>query len=142
MAEPTRALALTGRGLLAFQLGDHADVDADLRGALDIFRAHGDVASTALTYSFYAEVAAARGEIDEARRRRLEVLDFYRNLPDEPFVHGARAYSEGKIAVLDRDFEAAERWYRHRRGRVLAHRSSDDAHDLPGHDRRLRGARR
>ena len=66
----------------------------------------------ALTYSFYAEVAAARGDIDEGRRRRLELLDFYLGLPDEPFVIAARAYSRAKLAGLDGDLEQSERYYR------------------------------
>jgi predicted ATPase/DNA-binding SARP family transcriptional activator len=111
-SDRARALALTGRGLICFQLGEPASVDADLKEALAIFRAHVDVASMALTYSFYAEVAAARGDRDEARRRRLEVLDFYTALPDDAFVAGALAYSRGKIATIDGDLASAEHWYR------------------------------
>ena len=111
-SETTRALALTGRGLLDFQLGATEHVDADLAAALAVFRAHDDVASMALTFSFYAEVAAARGDIDEARRRRLDVLAFYRALPDDPFVTAARVYSQAKLAMLDGDLAAAERYYR------------------------------
>ena len=50
-----------------------------------MLRRHGDVAALAFTHSFYAEVAAARGDIDEARRRRLDLLAFYGALPDDPF---------------------------------------------------------
>ncbi|MGI9051697.1 MAG: BTAD domain-containing putative transcriptional regulator [Ilumatobacteraceae bacterium] len=110
--ETTRALALTGRGLIDFQLGAPERVDADLEAALATFRNHHDVASMALTYSFYAEVAAARGETDEARTRRLEVLAFYMALPDEPFAIAARAYSQAKLGLLDCDLARAERWYR------------------------------
>jgi tetratricopeptide (TPR) repeat protein len=102
---------LTGRGLIHFQLGAPG-VDADLKAALAIFREHGDVASMALSYSFYAEVAAARGEIGEGRRRRLEVLEFYLGLPDDVFVLAARAYSRAKLGVLDGDLTQAERYYR------------------------------
>jgi tetratricopeptide (TPR) repeat protein len=66
----------------------------------------------ALAYSFYAEFAAARGETAEALRRRREVHDFYLALPDQPFVIGARAYSRGKIALLDGDLALAEECYR------------------------------
>jgi predicted ATPase/DNA-binding SARP family transcriptional activator len=111
-SDRARALGLTGRGLIAFQLGHAAGVDADLEAALAIFRRHGDTASMALTYSFWAEVAAARGDVVEARRRRVEVRDFYLGSADNPFVIGARAYSEAKIATLDRDLPTAERCFR------------------------------
>jgi predicted ATPase/DNA-binding SARP family transcriptional activator len=101
--EQARALAWTGRGLIDFQIGRPDGVDADFEAALSIFREHGDVASIALASSFYAEVAAARGETAVARRRRLELLDFYNGLPDDPFVLGARAYSQAKVAMLDGD---------------------------------------
>ena len=108
----TRALALTGRGLINFQLGATDQVDTDLATALALFRDHADIAAQALTYSFYAEVAATRGDIAEGRRRRLEVLDFYCALPDDPFVAAARAYSQGKLGLLDDDLATAERCYR------------------------------
>ncbi|HEX2781944.1 MAG TPA: BTAD domain-containing putative transcriptional regulator, partial [Ilumatobacteraceae bacterium] len=111
-SERARALALMGRGLIHFQLGAAAGVDADLEAALRIFRDSGDMESIAMTYSFYAEVAAARGDIDEGRRRRLEVLDFYLGLPEDSFVIGARAYSRAKIGLLDGDLPQAERCYR------------------------------
>ncbi len=107
-----RALALTGRGLIDFQLGAHAGVDADLGAALSIFRDLDDMASIALTYSFYAEVAAARGDVEEGRRRRHQVLDFYLAMPDDLFVVAARAYSRAKLGVLDGDLAAGERYYR------------------------------
>jgi len=111
-SDATRALALTGRGLLNFQLGATERVDADLEAALAIFRASKDVASMALTFSFYSEVAAARGDTDEALRRRREVLDFYTSLPDDPFVNAAMVYSQAKLALLDGDLAMAERCYR------------------------------
>ena len=75
--ERTRALALTGRGLLDFLAGATEHCDDDLATALEIFERHGDVESMALAHSFYAEQAAVRGDLDEARRRRRVVLDFY-----------------------------------------------------------------
>jgi tetratricopeptide (TPR) repeat protein len=66
----------------------------------------------AWTYSFYAEVAAARGDVDEGRRRRHEVLAFYEDQPDDPFVVVARAYSRAKLGQLAGDLAAAEHWYR------------------------------
>jgi len=65
-----------------------------------------------LANAFYAEVAAARNEIDEARRRRRVVIDFYEQTPDDPFAIAARAYSCGKLAVLDGDLADAEMHYR------------------------------
>ena len=98
--------------MIDFQVGVPDDVDADLGAALEIFRLHGDVASMVLTYSFYAEVAAARGDIDEGRARRNEVLEFYLARPDDPFVVTARAYSRGKLDLLNGDMAEAERRYR------------------------------
>ena len=111
-SERARALALTGRGLIDFQLGKPEGVDADLRAALDIFRDHDDVGAISLAHSFYAEVAAARGDIDEGRRRRLELLDHYLGSPDSQFVIAARAYSRAKLGGLDGDLEQSERYYR------------------------------
>jgi len=111
-SQTTVALARTGRALIDFQVGVPDDVDADLGAALEIFRLHGDVASMVLTYSFYAEVAAARGDIDEGRARRNEVLEFYLARPDDPFVVTARAYSRGKLDLLNGDMAEAERRYR------------------------------
>ena len=111
-SDVTHALALTGRGLIDFQLGLGTHVDADFEAALAVFRAHGDPAPLAFTHSFYAEVAAARGDVDEARRRRQELLAFYQSLPDDPFVVAARAYSTAKLGVLDGDLATAERCYR------------------------------
>ena len=74
-SERARALALTGRGLIEFQVGKPESVDADLGAALAIFRELDDIQAISLAHSFYAEVAAARGDIDEGRRRRLALLD-------------------------------------------------------------------
>jgi predicted ATPase/DNA-binding SARP family transcriptional activator len=111
-SERARAMALTGRGLIEFQLGKPENVDADLSAALAFFRDHNDLAAISLTHSFYAEVAAARGDIEEGRRRRLDLLDHYLALPDTTFVIAARAYSRAKLAGLDGDLEHSERYYR------------------------------
>ena len=66
----------------------------------------------ALAHSFYAEQAAVRGDLDEARRRRQEVLDFYGEAPEDPFAAAARRYSQAKLALLDGDLVEAERHYR------------------------------
>jgi len=110
--ERTRALALTGRGLLEFLLGETQRSDEDLRVALETFERHGDHDGMALAQSFYAEQAAVRGDLDEARRRRRALRDFYGEAPEEPFAAAARVYSEAKLAILDGDLEAAERHYR------------------------------
>jgi predicted ATPase/DNA-binding SARP family transcriptional activator len=109
--ERTRALALTGRGLLDFLAGTR-DTDDDLEAAIEIFQRRDDVASMALAYSFYAEQPNARGDRDEARRRRLVVVDFYGESPKAPFERAARSYSLGKLALLDGDLAAAEVHYR------------------------------
>ncbi len=110
--ERTRALALTGRGLLDFLAGAVEHCDDDLETALEIFERHGDVESMALAHSFYAEQAAVRGDFDEACRRRRTVLDFYGEAPDDPFAVAARVYSQAKLAILEGDLDAAERHYR------------------------------
>ena len=66
----------------------------------------------ALAHSFYAEQAAVLGDLDEARRRRQFVLDFYGESPEDPFAVAARIYSQAKMAILDGDLDAAERHYR------------------------------
>ncbi|MEY2424324.1 MAG: hypothetical protein QOI95_4391 [Acidimicrobiaceae bacterium] len=109
--ECTRALGLTGRGLLDFLAGVR-DTDDDLEAAIEIFERHGDIASMALAYSFYAEQPNARGDRDEARRRRLVVVDFYGEAPEHPFELAARSYSLGKLALLDGDLAEAEVHYR------------------------------
>ncbi len=110
--ERTRALALTGRGLLDFLAGAVEQCDDDLATALEIFERHHDAESMALAHSFYAEQAAVRGDIDEARRRRLVHLDFYGDAPDDPFAVAARSYSLAKLALLEGDLDEAERHYR------------------------------
>ncbi len=112
VSDTTRGLALTGRALINFQLGATDEVDADFEAALAVFRRHGDPAPIAFTHSFYAEVATARGDLAEARDRRRALLRFYESLPDDPFIVAARAYSSAKLAALDGDLAAAERWYR------------------------------
>ena len=111
-AEPTRAVALAGRALIDVQVGMSDTVDADFEAALDILERHGDVAAMAFTHSFYAEVAAARGDAPEARRRRRNLLAFYEALPDDPFTIAARSYSTAKLARLDDDLITSERCYR------------------------------
>jgi tetratricopeptide (TPR) repeat protein len=110
--ERTRALALTGRGLLDFLAGAGEHSDDDLETALEIFERHDDVESRALAYSFYAELPNARGDRDEARRRRLVIVDFYSESPDDPFSIAARAYSLGKLALIAGDLPEAEVHYR------------------------------
>jgi tetratricopeptide (TPR) repeat protein len=66
----------------------------------------------ALAHSFYAEQPAVLGRLEEARRRRLDVLDFYGSSPDGAFEVAARSYSLAKLALIDGDIQAAERHYR------------------------------
>ena len=110
--ERTWALALTGRGLIDFLSGAIEHCDEDLAAALEIFERHHDDVSMALTQSFYAEQPAVLGHLDEARRRRQLVLDSYGESPADPFAAAARVYSQAKLAHLDGDLEAAERYYR------------------------------
>ena len=105
-------MALTGRGLLDFLAGEFEHCDDDLATALEIFERHNDTTSMALAHSFYAEQPAVLGNLDEARRRRLVVLDFYGASPDGAFEVPARSYSLAKLAMIDGDLEAAERHYR------------------------------
>jgi tetratricopeptide (TPR) repeat protein len=110
-SERTRALALTGRGLLDFLAGAR-DTDEDLETAIEIFRRHDDGESAALAYSFYVEQPNARGDYDEARRRRLALIDLYGESPNDPFALAAREYGLGKLALIDGDLAAAELHYR------------------------------
>jgi predicted ATPase/DNA-binding SARP family transcriptional activator len=110
--ERTRALALTGRGLIDFLAGQPEHSDEDLEAALEIFRRHDDVASLRLAYSFWAEQPAALGDIAEARRRRLQLLDFLAALPRDAFDIASESYSRAKLALLDDDLDAAEQHYR------------------------------
>ena len=110
--ELTRALALTGRGLIDFLAGQPEHSDADLKAAIDIFERHGDLVSMVLVHSFYAEKPAVLGDIDEARRRRLAILNFYADQPDDEFVVPARSYSLAKLALMEGDLQAAESHYR------------------------------
>ena len=112
VTEHTEALARTGRALLSFQSGLREGVDEHLEAALATFTRLGDARATMLAYSFWAEVAAARGEIEEGRRRRRETLAFYESLPDEPFAPVGRTHALARLAQLDGDEVAAERWYR------------------------------
>src|SRR4029078_4606966 len=97
------------RGLMDFQLGKPDGVDADLGAALTIFREQHDLGAISLAHSFYAEVAAARGDIAEGRRLRMELLEHYLRLPDSTFIVAARAYSRAKLASLGGDLEESER---------------------------------
>ena len=110
--EATRAIALAGRALIDIQVGHADSVDADFEAALEVLDRRGEVAPLAFTRSFYAEVAAAHGDVVEARRRRRDLLAFYESLPDDPFILAARAYSTAKLARLDDDLVGAERSYR------------------------------
>ena len=119
-ATPTsRALALTGRGLLDVQAGVRTDVDADLEEALAIFEQAGtgaarsyDLPGLALVSSFYAEVATVRGEVAEARRRRQQHIELCARQPAGPFASAVIAYSRAKLALLDGDLDAGEQHYR------------------------------
>jgi len=112
VTDSTRALGLTGRGLLEFLSGATERADVDLETAIQIFRDQGDVPSTALAFSFYAEIADVRGDTEEARRRRLEALAFYDRQADDDFTTAARSWSRGKLAVIDGDLTEAEVHYR------------------------------
>ena len=83
-----------------------------------------------------------RGDLDEARRRRLDVLDFYGESPDDPFAVAARVVLAG---------EAGDPRRRPRRGRAAlpgghrglrAARPAGHELDVPRHGRRLRRAGR
>jgi predicted ATPase/DNA-binding SARP family transcriptional activator len=111
VSEHTDALARTGRALLTFQGGGREGVDEDLGVALATFTRLGDHRAMGWTYSFWAEVALVAGDREEARRRRLEVLTFQENRPDDFRAVGC-AYSRAKLAQIDGDLAEAERHYR------------------------------
>ncbi|MEA3055759.1 MAG: hypothetical protein QOD30_1191, partial [Actinomycetota bacterium] len=112
VSETTRALGLMGRGLLRLQTGRHDGVEEDLSEALARFRSLGDVDATIMASSFWTELAAVRGDVDEARSRRREAIAFYDSLPDDPFVRAGVAFSRAKLAALEGDLEVAESSYR------------------------------
>src|SRR4029077_4577916 len=110
--EQTRALALTGRGMLRFSAGDIPAADVDLSEAREIFRRTDDHDGLAFTMSFYAETARMSGRVDEARARRNEPLGAWPDEPNDPFITGVRASSHAILAVLDNDLTTAEHHYR------------------------------
>ena len=67
----------------------------------------------ALAHSFYAEQPAVRGDLDEARRRRLVRARLLRRVARRP-VRGRQPGRTrwAKLALLDGDLAAAERHYR------------------------------
>ncbi len=111
-SDETRAVALTGRGMLRFIAGDIAAADEDLGVAREIFIHEHDIEGLRFALSFYAETARLAGRVDEARSRRRETLDLNIGAADDPFVIGARAYSSAILATLDGDLVMAERHYR------------------------------
>jgi len=110
--EQTRALALTGRGMLWLVAGDIPAADVDLSEAREIFRRTDDHDGLAFTMSFYAETARMSGRVDEARARRNETLGAWPDEPNDPFIAGVRAFSHAILAVLDNDLTTAEHHYR------------------------------
>jgi predicted ATPase/DNA-binding SARP family transcriptional activator len=110
--ERTRGLALTGRGLIYFLAGMPQHSDEDLEAAIGIFQRHDDIESLRMVYSFWAEQPAALGNIPEARRRRLQLLEFLAETPRSEFDIASESYSRAKLALLDNDLDAAERHYR------------------------------
>jgi tetratricopeptide (TPR) repeat protein len=110
--ERARGLALIGRGLINFLAGVPEHCDEDFETAIEIFQRHGDVNSFGMAYSFYAEQPAALDNVEEARRRRLQMLDFSAASPQDEFGLASRSYSRAKLALLDGDLVAAEQHYR------------------------------
>ena len=98
-SDQTRAVALTGRGMLRFIAGDIAAADEDLGEAHAIFLREHDTEGLRFTLSFYAETARLSGRVDVARRRRREARDLDLGAPDDPLVIGARAYSSAILAI-------------------------------------------
>ena len=141
--ERTRALALTGRGLLDFLAGAPEHSDDDLDAALEIFRRHDDVASMALAYSFYAEQAAARGDLDEARRRRLDRARLLRRVARRPVRdRGARVLARRSWRSSTATSTRPSVHYRAAADGLRADRPPGHDLDVPRHGRRLRRARR
>ncbi|MBV8979924.1 MAG: winged helix-turn-helix domain-containing protein [Acidimicrobiia bacterium] len=110
--EQTRALALTAGGMFRFIRGDIPSADVDFQEAREVFLRHDDRDGLVFTLSFYAEAARMSGRSGEARTRRLETLELYREAPDDPFIVGARAFSHAILALIDNDLAVAERHYR------------------------------
>ena len=110
--ERTRALALTGRGLIDFLAGFPEHSDEDLAAAIEIFQRHDDDASLRLAYSFWVEQPAVLGNIAEARRRRLQYLDYLAAASQDAFGVASHSWHLAKLAILDEDLDAAERHYR------------------------------
>ncbi len=106
------AFARTGRALLAFQAGVRDGVDDDLDAALAVFAAAEDPLGMRWTYSYWAEVAAARGDVEEAIRRRRWALDFLAAQPGDLSIDASAAYGRAKLAQLEDDLAGAEHWYR------------------------------
>ena len=96
----------------------------------------------ALAHSFYAEQAAVRGDLDEARRRRLVVLDFYGESPDDPFAVAARVVLAGEAGDPGRRPRRGRAALPSRDRRLRAARPAGHELDVPRHGRRLRRARR
>jgi predicted ATPase/DNA-binding SARP family transcriptional activator len=110
--ERARALALTGRGLIDLLAGLPEHSDEDLETAIEIFQRHDDVESLRLTYAVWAEAPAALGDVEEGRRRRLQLVGVLAASPQSEFDAASESFARGKLAVLDGDLEAAERHYR------------------------------
>ena len=105
----------------------HDDVDVDGAGALVLRRA----------------ARGACGDIDEARRRRLQRARLLRrSCPTTRSSSPRESYSRAKLALLDGDLDAAERHYRAATRRLRAARPAGHELDVPRHGRRLRRARR
>ena len=142
LSDATRALGLAGRGLLHSLAGAMAEADADLHDALEIFRRLDDRPGMAFTLSFYAEIARLVGNMDEARRRRLETLSVYPADSDDTFVLAAREYSHAILAMIDDDLITAEHYYREAAEGFARQRPARHAVDHAWGPRRLRRARR
>ena len=139
----TRALALTGRGLLDFLAGATEHSDDDLATALEIFERHDDVESMAL-----ALLVLRRAGRRPRRPRR----------GPSPAPGGARLLRRGARTTRSRRRRARTRWPSWRSStatspRPSAHyraaaegfahdRPAGDELDVPRHGRRLRRTRR